>query len=88
MPQAGRIFYEMGPARGIKKLAAYLEAQNAAGVLKVDDCDLAAAMFMDTCLSTLIKPLLFNAAGAPTPERVTYVVGVAVRNFLKLYRAP
>ena len=45
---------------GIAKLAAYLRAQTEAGVLAVDDCDVAAAQFLDSCQSTLFKPVLFN----------------------------
>ena len=87
MPEAGKAFFEMGPAQGIRKLGAYLQAQHDAGILHVEDCELAAAMFMDTCLSTLLKPMLFNYSDAPTPERMAYVIGVAVRNFLMAYRA-
>ncbi len=65
MPEIGRIFYETGPAIGIAKLAAYLQAQNEAGVLAVDDCELAAAQFLDACQSTLFKPVLFNFREAP-----------------------
>ena len=87
MPEAGKIFYEHGPARGIAALAAYFKALNDDGILKVDDCEIAAAMFLDACHATLLKPVLFNYAGAPDPERVAYVVGIAVRNFMKVYRA-
>jgi len=41
MPDLGRRFYEAGPARGIAKLAAYLAAQVEAGVLVVEDCEIA-----------------------------------------------
>ena len=49
MPEIGKIFYETGPAVGIAKLAAYLRAQTEAGVLAVDDCEVAAAQFLDAC---------------------------------------
>src|SRR5215831_15029838 len=42
MPDLGREFYQTGPARGAAKLAAYLDAQVAAGVLAVDDTMIAA----------------------------------------------
>ncbi len=66
------------------RLKAYLEAQNAAGVLAVDDCEVAAAQFIDSVVSTTFKPVLFNF-DPPTPERVEYVVGIAVRVFLAAY---
>ena len=60
MPEIGRRFYESGPAVGIAKLEAYLRAQVAAGVLVIEDCEVAAAQFMDACLATVFKPMLFN----------------------------
>jgi AcrR family transcriptional regulator len=88
MPEVGRHFYETGPAHGIDLLASYLSAQVAAGVLAVEDCEIAAAQFMDACQSTLFKPVLFNFGATPTPERIEHVVKIAVRVFLAAYRAP
>ena len=73
------------PARGIAHLAAYLKAQVEAGVLAVDDCEVAAAQFLDSCQSTMFKPLLFNFGEPPTEERIGHVVGLAVRTFLAAY---
>ena len=87
MPEVGRRFYQTGPARGIAQLADYLGAQVAAGVLAVEDCEVAAAQFMDACQATLFKPVLFNFGAAPSPERIEYVVKIAVRAFLAAYRA-
>jgi hypothetical protein len=53
--------------------------------LAIDDCEVAAAQFMDSCLSMTLKPLLFNAADPPTEERINHVVGIAVRAFLAAY---
>lgn len=86
MPDLGRKVYETGPAAGIAKLAAYLRAQTEAGVLAVDDEEIAAAQFIETCHATLLKPMLFNFGPPPTPERIDYVVGIAVRTFLAAYR--
>jgi AefR-like transcriptional repressor, C-terminal domain len=38
------------------------------------------------CLATVFKPVLFNFAVAPAPERIEYVVKIAVRAFLAAYR--
>lgn len=86
MPEVGRQFYESGPAVGIGKVAAYLKAQVEAGVLAIEDCELAAAQFLDACQSTIFKPLVFNFTEPPKPERIAYVVGIAVRVFLAAYR--
>jgi AcrR family transcriptional regulator len=87
MPEIGRVFYETGPAVGIAKLADYLKAQNEAGVLAVDDCTVAAAQFIDACQSTLFKPVLFNFSAPPQEDAIKHVVGIAVRTFLRAYRA-
>src|SRR5499427_7439927 len=86
MPEIGKKFYETGPAYGIAMLAAYLKRQVDAGVLAVDDCEIAAAQFLDACQSTLFKPVLFNFAPPPPPERIEHVVRIAVRTFLAAYR--
>jgi AcrR family transcriptional regulator len=85
MPEIGRQFYESGPAVGIAKLAHYLQTQVDAGVLQVDDCEVAAAQFLDSCVSITFKPVLFNFSAPPPPERIDYVVGIAVRTFMKAY---
>ncbi|MDO9412743.1 MAG: TetR/AcrR family transcriptional regulator [Pseudolabrys sp.] len=86
MPEIGKTFYETGPANGIRRLASYLKAQVKAGILTVEDCDVAAAQFLETCQATLFKPVLFNFGPPPSPERVAYVIGIAVRAFLAAYR--
>jgi AcrR family transcriptional regulator len=86
MPGIGRQFYEAGPARGREMVRRYLEAQVTAGVLKIEDCDVAAAQFLDSCSATIFKRLLFNAGEVPSEERIHHVVGIAVRTFLAAYR--
>ena len=85
MPELGKRFYETGPAYGIARVARYLEDQVAAGVLAIEDCELAAAQFLDSCQSTMFKPLIFNFGGPPTEERINHVVSIAVRTFLAAY---
>jgi AcrR family transcriptional regulator len=86
MPEIGKKFYESGPACGIAMLASYIRRQVDAGVLAVEDCEVAAAQFLDACQSTLFKPVLFNFAPPPPPERIEHVVRIAVRTFLAAYR--
>jgi AcrR family transcriptional regulator len=87
MPEIGKTFYENGPGNGIAQLNTYLEAQVRAGILAIDDCEVAAAQFLDACQATLFKPVLFNFAPPPPPERIRHVVGIAVDAFLAAYRA-
>jgi AcrR family transcriptional regulator len=84
-PDLGRTFYEAGPAVGIAKLRAYLEAQVAAGRLAIPDCEIAAAQFIESCGATLFKPVLFNFAPPPPRERIEYVVSIAVKTFMAAY---
>ncbi len=86
MPDLGRKVYETGPARGVASLAAYLKAQTEAGILAVDDYEIAAAQFIETCHAGMLKPMLFNFGPPPTQERIDHVVGIAVRTFLAAYR--
>jgi AcrR family transcriptional regulator len=86
MPEIGKRFYESGPAEGIARLAAYIDAQAKAGVLKVEDSEIAAAQFMESSHAMLFKPIVFNFAPAPSDEQVERGVRIAVAVFLAAYR--
>jgi AcrR family transcriptional regulator len=86
MPEVGRRFYNNVVAHTIARLAAYLEARAAMGDLAVADCQLAAAQFMHMC-QVPFMPFIFQAAPAPSAERITEVVESATRMFLAGYRA-
>ncbi|MGH6835687.1 MAG: TetR/AcrR family transcriptional regulator [Methylocella sp.] len=86
MPEIGRKFYETGPAKGVAAFHSYLDSQVTAGTLVIEDCEVAAAQFLDSCHATILRSLLFNAGDAPTDERIDHVVGIAVRTFLAAYR--
>lgn len=88
MPELGRKFYERGPAKGIAKLAAYIAAQVKAGVLAVEDCEVAAAQFMEACQAMLFKSMVFNFVREPSEEQIARVVPTAVKVFLAAYRVP
>jgi AcrR family transcriptional regulator len=85
MPAIGKRFYEAGPATGIARLRRYLEDQIAAGHLVIEDTEVAAAQFLDSCLSTVFKPLLLNFGDLPSDERINHVVGIAVGTFMAAY---
>ncbi len=86
MPEVGARFYMSGPAMGTESLKTYLEEKVAEGLLEPHDCEVAAAQFIDACVSTTFKPMLFNHSGPASEERVAHVVGMAVRAFLAAYR--
>ena len=87
MPEVGRQFYENVLAKTINGLADYLQAHVRPGDLAIDDCQLAAAQFMQMCQATLFLPFVFQAEPAPSAERIARVVDSATRLFLQTYRA-
>ena len=86
MPELGAKFYLAGPAMGIGSLQKFLEDKVADGTFLPHDCEVAAAQFIDACVATTFKPMLFNLAGPPSQERVAHVVDIAVHAFLAAYR--
>ena len=87
MPDVGRRFYENVLEKTINRLVDYLQVHVASGDLKIDDCRLAASQFMEVCKATLFLPFVFQAAPAPSAERIGEVVDSATRMFLAAYRA-
>ena len=87
MPEVGRRFYNNVLTHTIGRLAAYLEVRARSGDLEIEDCQLAATQFMQMCQASLFMPFIFQAAPAPSAERITQVVESATRMFLAGYRA-
>jgi AcrR family transcriptional regulator len=87
MPELGGKFYASGPARGIAKLSAYIAAQVEAGILVVEDCEIAAAQLMEAFQAMIFKSMVFNFASAPSEELIERVVRIAVSAFVAAYRA-
>jgi AcrR family transcriptional regulator len=87
MPEIGRRYYSTIVAGGTNRLAQYLAAQTEAGLLEIDDHELAAEQFLKSCQATLFLPFVFQATPAPSSERIAYVIGSAVRMFLNTYQA-
>jgi AcrR family transcriptional regulator len=87
MPDLGRRYYARVLDKSINRLSDYLTARVASGDLAIDDCDLAASQFMELCKASLFLPFVFQAAPAPSEERMSEVVDSATRMFLAAYRA-
>jgi AcrR family transcriptional regulator len=87
MPELGRGYYQRVIAHTVGRLASYLRTQVDAGVLNIDDCDFAASQFMMCCQASLFLPFIFQAAPAPSAERIAEVVGSATKMFLATYQA-
>jgi AcrR family transcriptional regulator len=86
MPEVGRRFYNNVVAPTVARLTGYLEARAAKGELAIADCALAASQFMQMC-QVPFMPFIFQAAPAPSAERIAEVVESATRIFLAGYRA-
>src|SRR3954471_13278072 len=87
MPDVGRRYYANVLEKVTERLADYLRVHVAPGDLAIDDCQLAASQFMEVCKASLFLPFVFQAAPAPTAERIDEVVESAVRVFLAACRA-
>lgn len=87
MPDVGRRYYARVLDKTINRLSDYLKAHVASGDLEIGDCDLAASQFMELCKASLFMPFVFQAAPAPSEQRITEVVDSATRMFLAAYRA-
>jgi AcrR family transcriptional regulator len=86
MPEVGRRFYENVVALKIRRLAAYLDAHVATGDLAIEDCELAAAQFMQMCQATLFQPFIFQVTPTPSAARIARVVESATQMFLAAYQ--
>jgi AcrR family transcriptional regulator len=87
MPEVGRRFYNNVIALTIARLAAYLDIHVRSGDLVIEDGELAATQFMQMCQASLFLPFVFQAAPAPSTERIAQVVESATRMFLAAYQA-
>jgi AcrR family transcriptional regulator len=85
MPEVGRRFYDNVIAVTIGRFAAYLEARARLGEVAIDDFRLASAQFLQMCQATLFQPFIFQAAPAPSSERIEDVIASATRMFLAAY---
>jgi AcrR family transcriptional regulator len=85
MPEVGRGFYNNVIAVTVARLAAYLEARTRLDELSIEDFEFAAAQFMELCKASLFLPFIFQAAPAPSPERIKDVIESATRMFLAAY---
>ncbi len=84
-PRIGQAFFEAGPVQGARRLAAYLDAQVAAGRLRSADTNLAARHFLHLCQAGLLTRLLFGAGDGISGGEIEHHVGQAVRVFLAGY---
>jgi AcrR family transcriptional regulator len=84
-PRFGQAFYEAGPRTGARRLKAYLDAQVAAGRLRIADTDVAAEQFLGLCSVRSFKRAIFGVEGRPNPADRTRDVESALAVFFAAY---
>lgn len=88
MPEIGIEFYGRGPQLCAEQIAAYLAAQVKAGVLEIEDCELAALQFMELAQTGILRKLLFGLLATPDEAEIRLRVSRAVTFFMKVYGKP
>lgn len=84
-PDLARAYYEAGPRRATQHMAAWLDAQTAAGLLHIDDTEFAAQQFFALCQTRLGMLRNCGMLGDVTDAAVERVVDGAVAMFLSFY---
>jgi AcrR family transcriptional regulator len=84
-PRLGQAFFEAGPCQGAARLKAYLDKQVQAGRLSIPDTGVAAQHFLDLCVSSILRRLLFAVGDMPTEDEITRTVENAIRVFFAAY---
>lgn len=87
-PEAGRLFYENGPAKGMQITAHFFAEAMNAGQLRRADPKVVAAHFRGLLESEVYEPGLFNARPELTPREVKAAVERAVSVFIRAYSPP
>ena len=87
VPELGRVMYSLGPAEGIMRLAAYLQAQMQAGTLKPGDPRIAAQQFSGLCRAGVIDRRMVGIEDASDASEVDREVQAAVATFMAAWSA-
>ena len=81
----GKMFYQHGPARGMKLLEDYLAAEIAAGKLRPADPRIAAQHLRGLLDADLFESGLLNARAELTATQISNIVDQAMRVFMAAY---
>lgn len=87
-PEAGRLFYQNGPAKGMQFTAHFFEEAMNAGQLRRADPNVVAAHFRGLLESEVYEPGLFNARPDLSPGEIQAAVERAVGAFMAAYAPP
>jgi AcrR family transcriptional regulator len=84
-PEIGRELYEIGPSRGIKRMAEYFERAMETGEIRKIDTVAAAEQFLDLCAGPLNRKQLWNVDVDMSSERLEMHIERIVTTFLAAY---
>jgi len=84
-PELGRMSYQIGPARIVATIAAYLSRQGAAGRLDLPDAKFAAEQFYAMLTGHLQLRALLGVEADPSPGQIERTIRHAVDTTLKIY---
>ncbi len=84
-PELGREFYRSGPGQARERLGAFLQAASARGLLRIEDCHLAADQFAELCKAGLFSRRVFDVGGGITEAEIDRTAHAAVAMFLARY---
>ena len=85
-PALGRTFYDSGPKRWGRKIAAYLDSPQARAALDIEDLPLAADQLAQLCRADLMLKVLFGIETDPPEHEIDRIAEEAVKTFLARYR--
>src|SRR5215467_147715 len=85
MPEIGRRHYAQVIAKTANELATYLKARIRVGDLVIDDPELAATQFTQTCQASLFLPFILQVTPPPSRAQIEKSVRSATRMFLAAY---
>lgn len=87
-PRIGQAYYEAGPQFGNERMAAFFKTQTEAGLLTIEDFELAAQQFGELCKSPHMLRAILCMGDPPSDESLRVHIAKAVDVFLRAYGAP
>lgn len=85
-PEMGERFWAIGPGHMRADVADYLRRQDAAGVLRVPDPDLSAAMFQGMAAGPQFLPMMFTGSGQWPADAIDTIARAATDLFIAAHR--
>ena len=84
-PELARVFYDAGPAVGLRRLTQVMEEARDKGEIVADDCGIAAQQFMSLCKGSVHFQYALNLIERPREGDIAAIVREAVRTFMARY---